>query len=133
MAAVALLPCYLCASVVSARTTTPIASAAASSSSSTSSTSTSSSVASRRPKQQSWRCGGAGKLLRQEKVEEEEGVRWPVGMGRRRRRREMTMAWGRRGAGVARGMAPDEEKMTRRSPLDFPLVSLYGGGFLLEP
>jgi hypothetical protein len=46
-------------------------------------------------------------------------------MGRRmRRRREMTMAWGRRGAGVARGMAPDEEKMTRRSPLDFPLVSL---------
>lgn len=26
--------------------------------------------------------------------------------------------------GAARGMAPDEEKMTRRSPLDFPVVSV---------
>jgi hypothetical protein len=45
-----------------------------------------------------------------------------VGSGMMRRRDMNRMVHSeQRVGGVARGMAPDEEKMTRRSPLDFPL------------
>jgi hypothetical protein len=56
--------------------------------------------------------------------EDDDGARrLVVGRGMMRRRDMNRMVHSeRRVGGVARGMAPDEEKMTRRSPLDFPLV-----------
>jgi hypothetical protein len=59
--------------------------------------------------------------------EDDDGVRrLVVGRGMMRRRDMNRMVHSeRRVGGVARGMAPDEEKMTRRSPLDFPLVRTF--------
>jgi hypothetical protein len=59
--------------------------------------------------------------------EDHDGLRrLVVGRGMMRRRDMNRMVHSeRRVGGVARGMAPDEEKMTRRSPLDFPLVRTF--------
>jgi hypothetical protein len=112
--------------------------APASSSSSSASSSSAASSSSCRPsvacwrQQQSWRYGGvgSGQLRRGERrmdEEDDDGVRrLVVGRGMMRRRDMNRMVHSeRRVGGVARGMAPDEEKMTRRSPLDFPLVRIF--------
>ncbi len=124
--------CSSCACVMMpVRPPHPASSASASSSSAASSSSCRPSVACWR-QQQSWRYGsvGSGQVRRGERrmdEEEDDGVRrLVVGRGMMRRRDMNRMVHSeRRVGGVARGMAPDEEKMTRRSPLDFPLVRIF--------
>ncbi len=111
---------------------------ASSSSSAASSSSCRPSVACWR-QQQSWRYRGvgSGQVRRGERrmdEEDDDGVRrLVVGRGMMRRRDMNRMVHSeRRVGGVARGMAPDEEKMTRRSPLDFPLVRNFSPSVALD-
>jgi hypothetical protein len=131
--------CSSCACVMMpVRPPPPASSSSASSSSAASSSSCRPSVAYWR-QQQSWRYGGvgSGQVRRGERRMDEEDDdrvrRLVVGSGMMRRRDMNRMVHSeQRVGGVARGMAPDEEKMTRRSPLDFPLVRIFSPSLALD-